>query len=98
MTANGRPEGSEWVLQPPSGHIRFSITLSDEGKLSEEHRTSIEKLLDELHQEDVRGFAQDLFCPSLDDCRTYKCTLKACKPLTKEPCRVDVRCSIASFM
>jgi hypothetical protein len=85
----------------------LASNLSAEGKpatddgveLSEEARGALDRLMQELREHDVEGFALNATsCGELwKNCYQFTCTLDECKPLWSRPCVADTGCKIAEF-
>lgn len=98
MTDGHDPTGSgSWLLEPPApGQIHVHIEVGSDVDLSPEARAAIEKIMEQIQDDEVTGFAQK--CGSLNACTGYYCQLGKCTPLEKWPtCLAYVHCAIANL-
>ena len=83
-----------WLLEPlGSGEVRLHLDVGEGADVSEEVRTALDTLLDELLASEVEGFAWPS-CPELKACGSFTCTLGKCAPLDRFPCFAMVQCKI----
>ena len=89
-----------WLTEPPAaGEVHVYVKAGEGVELSEAARGALERLIEEIQQRDVEGFALGATsCADLwKNCYPFTCTLDNCKPLYSQPCLADTGCKIAEF-
>lgn len=95
MAAADERANRQWLVEPMRpNEVRIHVDVGEGAEISEEARTALESLLDELQKSEVEGLAIFPPCPELSACHGFQCVPPGKCDLSSVPCFANVVCWI----